>query len=113
MKLPIAVDAKAATVLLLGNGAGSAQASSGAATPRSGYSSSGQSSGLKQEIDRFRQQRLNAAVLRHCKMAQLRRRAGVEVPTDVFQAGAAGACRGSWRGLPAVEGSREFVSHWR
>ena len=30
-----------------------------------------QSSGLKQKIDRFRQQRLNAAVLCHCKMAQL------------------------------------------
>ena len=52
-----------------------------------------QSSGLKQEIDRFRQQRLNVAVLRHRKMAQLRRSAGVEVPADVFQAGAAGAGR--------------------
>ena len=47
-------------------------------------------------------------------MAQLRRRAGVEVPADVFQAGAIGVGRGGWHGLPAVEGSREFVvSHWR
>ena len=67
-----------------------------------------QSSGLKQEIDRFRQQRLNVAVLRHRKMAPLRRCAEVEVPADVFQAGAVGAGRscspghsrcgdGSWR----------------
>ena len=41
-----------------------------------------QSSGLKQEIDRFRQQRLNATVLCHRKMAQLRRSARVEVPAE-------------------------------
>lgn len=67
---------------------------------------------LKQELDGFRQQRLHAAILRHRKMAQLPRYAGVEIPTDMLQAGTGRAGRAGWR-VPAVERSHEFVSHWR